>query len=242
MSQIHFGIKVLDKPRNHINKECYLAAKPEHMPGWTEEHYSMQIQRASLNYDMNMQFFETLDAAHFTSHIEKQIKKFKMKECFDLNILDGVEGLYMLVLDAYKQAYIGISGNIKKRILSHWRSWKSLERLIFGDICNSVLSIDSFGPLDTTRIFYIESASTYTLENRVLKAFDPVYILNRTAGGIGSFETNTDTQSSALIAVAAHRKGKNLVPFADVYKIKEVVPETDFKYYLSRYPELRKKL
>ena len=242
MSILHFGIKVLDKPTNHINKASYLAAKPEHMPGWTEEHYPMQIQRAGLNYDMNMQFFETLDAAHFTSYIEKQVKKFKMKECIDLTTLDGVEGLYMLVLDAYKQVYIGISGDIKKRVLSHWRKWKSLERLIFGDICNSILSIDSFGPLDTTRIFYIESNSTYKLEEKVLKAFDPVYTLNRTAGGIGSYETYTDTQSSALLAVAAHRRGKNLVPFADVHRIKEIVPESDFKYYLSRYPELKEKL
>jgi hypothetical protein len=212
------------------------------MPGWTEENYPMQIQRASLNYDMNMQFFETLNAVYFTSYIEKQVKKFKMKECFDLTDLDGVEGLYMLVLDAYKQVYIGISGDIKKRILSHWRKRKSLERLLFGDICNSILSIDSFGPLDTTRIFYIESTSTYKLEERVLKEFDSVYTLNRTVGGIGSFETYTDTQSSALLAVAAHRRGKNLVPFADVNKIKESVSEADFKYYLSRYPELQKKL
>ena len=50
--------------------------------------------------------------------------------------------------------YIGISNDIKKRILTHWGSKKDFDRLLFGKKENSVLSIDSFGALDTTRIFY----------------------------------------------------------------------------------------
>lgn len=45
----------------------------------------------------------------------------------------------MMVLDYYKQVYIGISNNIKKRIMSHWNGKKSLERLIFENIFESGL-------------------------------------------------------------------------------------------------------
>ena len=39
----HLGINIKDKPSNHINKELYLSAKPEGLPGWTEDHYAKQI-------------------------------------------------------------------------------------------------------------------------------------------------------------------------------------------------------
>lgn len=242
MTISHFGIRIQDKGSNRINKDSYLQAKPEHMMGWSEEHYPSQRLKASLNYDMNMQFFESLDKLEFCKYISKQCRKFKMKECFDLNELAGVEGLYMLVLDTYKQIYIGISGNMKRRIQEHWRSRKSLERLIFGDVCNSTLSIDSFGPLDTTRIFYIKSNSTYILEEELVNAFDPLYTLNRTAGGIGSTSTYTDTSATATLAVIANRREKKLTPYVDIDLLREAVSAADFKYYLRRYPELKEKL
>ena len=36
---IHFGIKIKEKPTNYINKDIYLAAKPEGMAGWDENSY-----------------------------------------------------------------------------------------------------------------------------------------------------------------------------------------------------------
>lgn len=242
MSILHFGIRIQDKESNRINKNTYLSAKPEYMRGWREEHYPRQILKASLNYDMNMKFFESLDKKEFDAYIAKRIKKFKMQECFDLNELAGVEGLYMLVLDDYKQVYIGISGDIKRRTQGHWRKQKSLERLIFGDVCNSVLSIDSFGPLDTTRIFYVKSDSTYLLEEKVVKAFDPIYTLNRTAGGIGSTDTYTDTKATASMAVVAHHRKRNLTQYIDIEQLRKALTDEDFRFYLHRYPELRKML
>ena len=43
---------------------------------------------------------------------------------------------------------------MKKRILGHWNRQKEFDHLICGKIEESILSIDSFGALDTTRIFY----------------------------------------------------------------------------------------
>ena len=242
MSILHLGIKIREKESNRINKEFYLRAKPEYMKGWSEADYARQRLKAALNYDMNMQLFASLDKADFCDYIAIQCKKFKMTECTDLRELDGVEGLYMLVLDEYKQVYIGISGDIKKRIQSHWNKQKSLERLIFGDILASVISIDCFGALDTTRVFYIKSNTTAKLERKVVNAFDPLYTLNRTAGGIGMADSYTDTSRTATVAVIAHARKKVLTPYADVDLLKEAVLPPDFKYYLRKYPELKDKL
>ena len=237
----HFGIMIQDKPTNHINKALYLSAKPEGIPGWTEDHYIKQISMADLNYDLNMSYFNSLNFDDFDLCLLQQCQKFKFVECNDLNELDNKTGVYMLVLDDYKQVYIGISDNIKRRIISHWNKRKSLESLIFGDICNSILSIDSFGALDTTRIFYIETPSTYKTEEKIVKSFPSGYMLNRTAGGIGSCETNTDGESMAKLTVLANRKTRNLIDFLDIKRLKSIVPESDFQYYLKRYPELLKK-
>lgn len=242
MSIMHFGIKIHDKPSNHINKELYLSAKPEGMHGWTEESYKAQIPKADLNFDLNMAYFNSLDYEEFNKHLEKQCEKYKFIECFNLNEIKRTTGIYILVLDQYKQVYIGISdSNMKNRIMSHWNKKKSLERLIFGDICNSILSIDSFGALDTTRIFYKKTYSTYSTEEKVTKSFGSKYALNRTSGGIGSTDTYTDNQQTAIMAVMANRKKRDLTVFLDIERLKSVVSENSFNYYTDKYPQLLKK-
>jgi len=124
----HFGIMIQDKPSNHIDKAFYLSAKPEGMSGWTESHYTKQIAKADLNYDLNMAYFKSLDFDEFNSYIMQKCKKHKFVECFNLNELDNKTGVYMLILDDFKQVYIGQSDNIKRRIISHWNKRKSLER------------------------------------------------------------------------------------------------------------------
>lgn len=238
MSIKHLGINIREKYSNYITKESYLSAKPEGMRGWNESQYPKQIAAASLNYDMNMRYFESLDHDEFSKYISKKCKKFKLKECTDLNELIEVEGVYMMVLDNYKQVYIGISSNIKKRIMTHWNAKKSLERLIFGDICESGLSIDSFGALDTTRVFYRETNVLHNNEEKIVTDFDSRYTLNRTAGGVGSVDTYTDTSSSALLAVIANRRKKDLVPFVDGEELRNVFSESDLRFYLRLHPEL----
>ena len=234
----HFGINIKEKPTNNINKEIYLSAKPEGLGGWKEEHYPLQRIKAEINFDANLLYFSSLNNDEFTKYINQKLKRFKFKECFNLNELNFVEGIYMLVLDKYNQVYIGQSTNMKKRIISHWNSKKSLERLIFGDIWKSILSIDSFGALDTTKIFYIKTSSYFTLEEKILKSFDNRYTLNRTAGGIGSVDTYTDNKKSAELAILANRKKRDLLPFIDVYKLKSTLSEIEFEWYTKKYPQL----
>lgn len=239
MSVLHFGIQIKEKPTNYINKETYLLAKPEGMRGWKEENCPVQRTKASLNYDLNMRFFEALDENAFNKFLDRNCKKHKFQECVDLKELSGVGGLYMMVLGKYKQVYIGISTDIKARIQNHWNRTKSLERLIFGDVLNSILSIDCFGALDTTRIFYIKSISPYKLEQKIVKSMEGVFLINRTAGGIGSVDTYTGDTQAATIAVIAGRKTKNFVPFVKLKELKSIFNESQLNYYFKRYPELK---
>ena len=234
----HFGINIQEKPSNHINKELYLSAKPEGMSGWTESSYVSQRIKADINYDSNMRYFDSLNYEKFNAHLGKLIKKFKLKECMDLKKLEGKQGLYVIVLDKYKQIYIGKSDDIKKRVhQGHWNKSKSLERLIFGDMFTSKISIDSFVALDTTRVYYYLTYDCNKLEEKMVEYVDQNYLLNRTAGGIGSFETYTDDAASALLAVAANRKKRNLLQFTDLNRMKEL-PKGTLEFYLRRYPEL----
>jgi len=238
---IHFGIKIKEKPTNHISKENYLMAKPEGMKGWKESDYIQQVPKAGYNFDLNMAYFNSLDTSSFEKYITQQCKKFKFKECLNLKDLENVSGVYMMVLDNYKQVYIGVALDIKKRIMGHWHNKKSLERLIFGDVVSSVLSIDSFGALDTTRIFYLQATSYYKKEEQIIESFDSKYMLNRTAGGIGNYETGTDSAAIVNLAIVAKRKGRDLIDFVDVEKLKSILSEESFKYYIKRYPILLEK-
>ena len=81
------------------------------------------------NYDLNMSYFSRLDFDEFNKFLLKFVKKHRLIEIDDLGILSGKAGVYMLVLDKYKQAYIGISDSangIKGRILQHWSRKKNL--------------------------------------------------------------------------------------------------------------------
>ncbi len=151
---------------------------------WCEKHR----EDCLINFDLNMLYFEKLSDVDFNAELNKLLDKEKaFLQIFDLSEVDDMTGVYMLVLDKYKQVYIGQSYNIKQRIMQHWNTTKAFDRLIFGKVETSILSIDSFGALDTTRI-YVYPCKWKELnktEERLVNLMDSHYMLNRTAGGIG---------------------------------------------------------
>jgi hypothetical protein len=74
------------------------------------------------------------------------------------------------VLDRYRQAHIGQAEDIRDRIKRHWSRTKQFDRLIFGDNGTSVLSIESFRVLDTTRIFAAKITRGLELEGKLVKS------------------------------------------------------------------------
>lgn len=172
--------------------ENYLKVFEDNSLTTFNNNYCIEHQKNCLiNYDLNMNFFSKINYNDFEKMITSLKKKFKkLIEIQDLSIYDKKPGIYILVLDEYKQVYVGQTRDIKKRILQHWTNRKEFFKLIFGDVETSVLSIDSFGALDTTRILIYQIGDLFLqldLEDKITKFIPKEYLLNRTKGGDRGF-------------------------------------------------------
>ncbi len=150
-------------------------------------------QRALANYDINMQYCSSLNKTAFRADIKRFLKEHPdFQKVEDLHVYNKRQGVYVMVLGGFCQAYIGISKNIFNRIQQHWLyNQKPLDRLIMGDVETSIMSIDSFLPLDTTEIYVklmpdaTDELLSMTEKELVCNSIDQRYLLNRTQGGTG---------------------------------------------------------
>lgn len=150
---------------------------------WCIEHQKQCLE----NYDLNMEFFALLDHDEFNQEISGFLKKYPaFREVHDLNEWKEKNGYYILILDEYCQVYIGTSKDITKRIRQHWSIRKSFDRLLIpmGAVETSVMSIDSFRALDTTRILAYETSDLFHTEDEFINFFTPHFVTNRTIGGL----------------------------------------------------------
>lgn len=211
----HFGVWIKKSPTNYISRESYAIIdknnshwKPAMVQFWkkiyetpeklhkryedddckfyTDAMCEKHRSDCLLNYDLNMAFFNKIKQENFDKALSKLIRCSKrIHEVFDLNEYKGKSGIYILVLGKYKQVYIGQSSDVKRRIMHHWSKHKEFDRLIHGRVDNSVLSIDSFGALDTTQIFVLE-ASWWELDEKekfLVRKIPNKFKLNRVGAG-----------------------------------------------------------
>lgn len=144
----------------------------------------VQRDRALVNFDLSMQYFESLDATEFEQALQHVLDKgrtFKPVEA--LQDWDEVPGAYIMVFDDYKQFYIGESENIRKRIRQHWSARKGFDRLLWGSPYESIFPVDELRALDNTRIFAARRRNPYAVEERTERAADQRFCLNRIEGG-----------------------------------------------------------
>ncbi|MBP3619559.1 MAG: hypothetical protein J6J24_02740 [Clostridia bacterium] len=149
---------------------------------WLEK----QKKEVEKNFDLNMRFFEALDEKEFNAELNNFLKRnSKFVEVNDLRDIYYKSGYYIMVLDKYKQIYIGTSFHVGKRIEEHWKKRKPFDRLIFPwhAVESSVLSIDAFMAKDTTRIYVYQTSKTYEMEDRFIQDFPRKFLLNRVSGG-----------------------------------------------------------
>lgn len=154
-----------------------------HTDEWCEAHQ----ERALQNFDLNMAHFASLDRDEFETTLQSVVTSREgMVEVTDLATWDGVPGLYVMVLDEYAQVYVGATNSstgVAKRIRQHWTGQKQFDRLIWGSVDSSIISIDSFRALDTTRIFALKTTRSFYGENPLLESFPAKFTLNRVMGG-----------------------------------------------------------
>lgn len=154
------------------------------------------------NFTLNMEYFDSINRNKFNTALNKLLKKNKgFVEVKDLELYNKVSGLYIMVLDKGQS-----SNDLRGRIVNHWKQKKRFDRLIFGDVENSILSIDSFEVLDTSRIFINEyRRDLYSLdrkEKKLTKSISNKYLLNRTEGGI------RDMGQGLAIDILAHKNNR----------------------------------
>lgn len=204
----HFGVKLIKRKYSlYMNREEFalIDTKPslpmfkyllqmsvytddtytEYKKEWCEEYRKLCLQ----NYDLNMKYFSLLDSSDFNNAItifNKTHSGFKkINNLFDF---DGASGYYIMILDMYKQAYIGKSNNIKRRIQQHWSCTKSFDRTLqpMYAVKTSCFSIDFFRALDTTRIYVWERSLSEEVERKLIDDFPKIYLTNRIGGDITS--------------------------------------------------------
>lgn len=150
---------------------------------WCNEYRELCLK----NYDLNMDYFSTIGKAAFDEALENFLSKYKrFVEVTNLNDFAGIEGYYIMVLDEYKQVYIGKTHDVKKRIMKHWSNTKPFDRTLFPMYAwdKSIFSIDFFRALDTTRIFVWKKKLTSGQEAELINKFPHSFCLNRIGGDI----------------------------------------------------------
>lgn len=164
-------------------KQAYADEKGEfYTDEWCRDYRELCLK----NFDLNMEFFKSLNHEEFENEIRNFLhKNRKFVEVHDLKEYDHVSGYYLMLLDKYCQVYVGTTDNIKRRIQQHWTKTKSFDRLLFPmyAVERSVLSIDSFRALDTTRIFVYKTQDIYNKEDAYIQAFSKKFLSNRIGGG-----------------------------------------------------------
>ncbi|MDN4067649.1 hypothetical protein QYF50_07050 [Paenibacillus vini] len=183
----HFGIKLHNKEGGHkLTADNYVRDKDIDP---SSEESKIKLKKVMTRFDLNMRYFKSLSWDKFDEELSKFVISNNFYIIDDLNCVEGIAGYYVMVLDEYRQVYIGVSGRrhgIKRRIPQHWSRQIPLDRL--GAECSGSLAIDSFRALDTTRIFvrpdYEDSFfEDYTLneflEGRLVAKFPLDYCLNQ---------------------------------------------------------------
>lgn len=151
---------------------------------YSDEFCEAYREAALLNFDANMAFFRQLSGGEFLETINVMLKQHTaLQRVTELSAWKGVEGVYVMVLDRYMQAYVGHAGDIRARIMRHWSRTMDFDHLLFGAKESSVLPIDAFRALDTTRIFAVKTSRRQQLEKRLVNGLPPDFLLNRVPGG-----------------------------------------------------------
>lgn len=185
----HFGIALRESKYGYkLNHENFAIVNNKSSFGnekiYDDDYCKEKYNRCMQNYDINMKRLLSLNKQDFKNEINKFLELHPLFErVTDLKKYDGISGYYMIILDDYCQVYIGTSKKIKERIQNHWNKILPLDRVIFGQVENSIISIDSYRALDTTRVYIYRTDNIYTEEDNMIKSINPIYCCNRTRGG-----------------------------------------------------------
>lgn len=216
----HFGITVVKRKYSlhltreefaPINTRCTLPKFPnlveenayvddsgkQYRLDWCEKYRAVCLK----NFDLNMAYFNSLDKNDFNYAVQSFLEKHpQFHQISDLSDYE-ISGYYLMILDNYKQAYIGKSSNIKKRIQEHWQNTKPFDRTLFPmyDFKKSCFSIDFFRALDTTRIYIWPRKISEGIESALVNDFPNKYLTNRIGGDVTNLLEACTTRNTRIL-------------------------------------------
>lgn len=151
---VHFGVRIKEKEDGmELTKENFVNAKAYNYFDKTvlsDEERERYVRNGMVNYDLNMKKYASLDETTFYDELQRFVHKNGFEKVEDLSKYSKM-GYYLMVLGNYKQMYIGTSENIRKRIMKHWSTTMTLDRIVLWSPNTSRISIDSFRALDTKK-------------------------------------------------------------------------------------------
>ncbi|WP_448968750.1 hypothetical protein [Latilactobacillus curvatus] len=123
-----------------------------------------------------MGLLKELSFDEFNARLAEFISNHRFKAYENIQELEGTSGYYILVLDEYRQLYIGSSSDILQRIRNHWTKKTYLSRPFYD---GNQMRIDVFKALDTTRVFAYKSKSlTMRRVDTLVKEIPDKFVIN----------------------------------------------------------------
>jgi hypothetical protein len=191
MKHKHFGIEIREgKHGLKLTKANFIAgSRCCSFPGqygaeYDGEGLAKYIRDCLKHFELSRKYFASLNPKDFDEAVRRFTRNNpEFEPVADLSEYKGKPGYYMMVLDDYRQVYLGTTRDIYTRIRKHWKEVKPLDRLISGSVDSSIISIDSFRCLDTTRIFVCATPEVYDHENKYIEQLPSEFLCNRTVGG-----------------------------------------------------------
>lgn len=211
---VHFGIRLPHRAGGHAltRENCICTTKDGRYyfeDDWLRnDPSSWEAHRAEVlrNFDLTMAYCERLPREAFLDALRAMCALFPcLEDVHDLNEWRGRCGAYVLVLDGYKQFYVGQTtapGGIRQRILVHWQKKPAFDRMLSGPAERSIMSVDCFRALDTTRIFAASCDVPGDLERAIQECLPEAYCANRTRAG---------DLPGGLAEAIAHRRERDLL-------------------------------
>ena len=105
----------------NLSREKYIPTLTESSKAMFEndKEIAKYIDDCLNNFDLNMSFFKKLDKNDFNNELNIFLNKHKeFTELLNLDETKDKSGYYIMVLDNFKQIYIGTGKNIYKRLYS----------------------------------------------------------------------------------------------------------------------------
>lgn len=198
----HFGVKIKVQGSAKLMEEYFLNAwlnreiSSDSLPKYIKDP-DMDPFPKPLFYRLinKLEWIKRIDRLEFEKALNLFLKKWPLTEISDLFDIAGSCGIYFMVLDEYKQCYIGKAKNLKQRVMQHWTREKDA----------SGTNVNTFRACDTTRIFAISvDEKAYAnlinrLEEAMIRSIDEMFLLNIMPGG--STIGNIHDPNSTIIRV-----------------------------------------